>query len=192
MEFKWVCVNEETIKDPWTSFHEAIDQNNKGAVAICKKCQHVMVHPYTKKDRSNSHMWKHLRTKHKKDAGPVPQTQNSTIDAIFARATGVTTPELQRLLLQTMATCNWPFDQFDNEIFRYLLHRGFPGHKVPRRKTMARLLKTAAETSRTEIKVRFEEHDGRISLALDCWTSSNRWEFMGILPLYCSMMIVLV
>src|SRR5579859_1703026 len=118
-----------------------MDQNDKSAVAICKKCQHVMVHLYTKKDRSNSHMWKHLRTKHKKDAGPVPQTQNSTIDAIFALATGVTTPELQRLLFQTMATCHWPFDQFDNEIFRYLLHRGFPGHKVPRRKTMVRLLK---------------------------------------------------
>jgi len=169
------------MKDPWGEFHEAIEYKNKTVVMICKKCQHVMAHPYTKKDKSNSALWKHLRSKHNhNNSNPnVDPPPSATIDALFTRATGITTPELQRVLLQTMATCNWPFDQFDNLMFRYLLRRGFPGHKLPRRLTMARLLKVAAQTARGEIKERFAEHDGSISLALDCWTSSNRWEFMG-------------
>ena len=185
-----MCVTNDTGKEPWGSFHEAIDYSNKTAVTICKKCQHVMVHLYPKKDKSNSAIWKHLHTKHKQDANDSRQAQSTTINALFSSATGVTTPELQRLLLQTMATCNWPFDQFDNLLFRHLLRCGFPGHKLPRRMTMSHLLKTAAKTAREESKERFAEHDGRISLALDCWTSSNRWGFMGTFPPYCSMMFV--
>lgn len=168
------------MKDPWTEFHEAIKYADKTVVTICKTCARVFAHPYTKDDKSNSALWKHLRTKHKHNSVPtLDPPPSGTIDALFTRATGITTPELQRLLLQTMAICNWPFDQFDNLIFRHLLRRGFPGHKLPRRLTMARLLKVAAQTARGEIKERFAEHDGSISLALDCWTSSNRWEFMG-------------
>jgi hypothetical protein len=91
----------------------------------------------------------------------------------------INSSDLQRILLQTMVTCNWPFDQFDVEIFRHLLHRGFPGHKIHNRRVIRGYLKTGAIKAREEIKSRFRSHDGRISLVLDCWTSSNRHEFMG-------------
>ena len=99
--------------------------------------------------------------------------------------------ELQRLLLETTVTCNWSFDQFEVEVFRYLMRRGYPGYNIPRRKTVRRHLTSGAEKAREEIKSRFENHDGHISLALDCWTSSNRWEFMGTTPPQCSMISVL-
>ena len=44
---------------------------------------------------------------------------------------------------------------------------------------MKQMLTVAAETVRTEMKERFANVNSRISLALDCWTSPNRWEFMG-------------
>jgi hypothetical protein len=91
----------------------------------------------------------------------------------------INSPDLHRILLQSMVTCNWPFDQFDVEIFRHLLHRGFPGHRIPHRQTIRKHLTSGALNAREEIKSRFESHEGRISLALDCWTSSNRHEFMG-------------
>jgi hypothetical protein len=47
---------------------------------------------------------------------------------------------------------------------------------------MMNLLKKMIEIARREIKERFENMDSRISLALDCWTSSNRWEFMDTSP----------
>ena len=70
------------------------------------------------------------------------------------------------------------------------MHRGYPGHTIPRRRSVKQQLTLEAEKARDEIKSRFGDHDGRISLALDCWTSSNRWEFMGINPPRCSMMTV--
>jgi len=155
------------------------------AVMVCKQCKHTMLHPYEKVDKSNSALWKHIR-KHK-NAMSVPPVPQATIDNLFLRPSNMSSQELQRLLLETMVACNWPFDQFDVEIFRYLMHRGYPGHTIPRRKTAKRQLSLEAEKARDEIKSRFESHDGRISLALDCWTSSNRWEFMGINPPRCSM-----
>ena len=50
----------------------------------------------------------------------------------------------------------------------------------------------AAATVRDEIKGRFECHDSRISLTLDCWTSSSRWEFMGMFSLTCSMTFLFI
>ena len=47
---------------------------------------------------------------------------------------------------------------------------------------MSRLLVKAAQQARDEMKDRFTGNDSRISLALDCWTSPNRWEFMGMSP----------
>src|SRR5437762_12295854 len=83
------------------------------------------------------------------------------------------------------------FDQFEVEVFRYLMRRGYPGYNIPKRKTVRRHLTSGAEKAREEIKSRFENHDGHISLALDCWTSSNRWEFMGTTPPQCRMISVL-
>ena len=122
---------------------------------------------------------------------PPPLTTQATIDSLFPRPNNISGPELQRLLLDTAVTCNWPFDQFDVEVFRHLMRRGYPGHNIPRKKTIKRHLTSAAKIARDEIKSRFETHDGRISIALDCWTSSNRWEFMGMIPPRCSMRSVL-
>ena len=95
---------------------------------------------------------------------------------------GILKSELEELLLQATVACNWPFDQFSNPRFRTIIHRGFPGHKCPGRNAMTALLKKKAIVVRAEIKERLIETNSRISLALDCWTSPNRWEFMGISP----------
>ena len=159
------------------------------AVMVCKQCRHTMLHPYEKADKSNSAIWKHYR-KHNGAMPPLPMTQ-STIESLFPRPSNMSGTELQRLLLETMVTCNWPFDQFNVKIFQYLMCRGYPGHHISRRTTVYRKLTLEAEKARDEIKTRFENHDGRISLALDCWTSSNRWEFMGMTPPRCSMGIII-
>ena len=100
-----------------------------------------------------------------------------------ATSLGITTLELKDLLLQTSVACYWSFDQFDNKIFRSLINRGFPGHICPGRNGMKQLLRRAADMARTEIKDQFANYDSQISLALDCWTSPNHWEFMGTSPL---------
>jgi len=147
---------------------------------VCNTCAHILIHPYEKNDKSNSSVWKHYRKHEGKSRGSAqPPPNQPTIDSLLARPQMINSSDLNRILLQTTVTCNWPFDQFDIEIFRHLLHCGFPGHKIPNRLAIRRYLTPAADKAREEIKSRFEAHEGRISLALDCWTSSNRHEFMG-------------
>lgn len=42
-------------------------------------------------------------------------------------------------------------------------------------------LTKSAEEAQADIKWHLAENQSRVSLALDCWTSPNHWEFMGIL-----------
>jgi len=145
-----------------------------------------------KLDSNNSDMWKHYKRHIKEqevEENRKKSHNNILIDGYFTKQisnsgfrntdVGITTIELNQLLLQTAVACNWPFDQFDSTHFRSLIHRGFPGHSCPQRKAMKQMLTVVAETVRTEMKERFANVKSRISLALDCWTSPNRWEFMG-------------
>ena len=159
-------------------FYETIELEKNEAVCVCKRCRHKITHPYMKADSSNSNLWKHY-CKHNNRC-PSPQTNQLNIDALLSWATGIMTIDFQRLLLQMMIICNWSFDQFDNATFRHLLVRDFLGQKILGRIIMHRLLTSTAQKAKDEIKERFGNHDGRISLALTCWTSSNRWEFMSM------------
>src|SRR5438046_10506029 len=122
---------------PWKGFHEAIQYDyaseadkKRGvtttkAVMVCKQCRHTMLHPYEKVDKSNSSLWKHYR-KHDSEI-PLPPMTQSTIDNLFPRPSNISGSELQRLLLETTVTCNWSFDQFEVEVFRYFIIRGYSG-----------------------------------------------------------------
>lgn len=92
----------------------------------------------------------------------------------------MTKAELEQLLLQTMIACNWSFNQFDLPHFQYFIARMVPQHQSPGRKRMRGLLAKAAITARVDIKGRLSSCDVRVSLALDCWSSSNSYNFMGI------------
>lgn len=197
MSINWICLKVAPAAQtaPWSLFHEIIDLRVNTALAYCKKCSRTYKHPRSKNDSNNSDMWKHYR-RHERDEKTAAEKRTSTagnsIDVLFGGPQnsefkksdiGITVSELNQLLLQTTVACNWPFDQFDHKQFRRLVHRGFPGHTCPRRKAMKQLLIRNAEEARQEIKDRFAKLNARISLALDCWTSPNRWEFMGTSPL---------
>src|SRR5436305_7797776 len=82
-----------------------------------------------------------------------------------------------------MVACNWSFKQFSVGSFRELLDMGH-GFEVPTPKIMKARLKKYTKLAQKEIQERLESNDSRISLALDCWSSSNRLEFMGIFSLW--------
>lgn len=87
--------------------------------------------------------------------------------------------EFEVLCLRAMVASNWPFSQFEVPEFRSLLNGGYDLHLPSAKVIKARLAKYADE-AREEIKVRITNNESRISLALDCWTSPNRLEFMGM------------
>src|SRR5437762_4208664 len=75
------------------------------------------------------------------------------------------------------------FDQFEVEVFRYLMRRGYPGYNIPKRKTVRRHLTSGVEKAREEIKSRFENHDLKITIVISAllWTvglvqiAGNSW-----------------
>jgi len=81
--------------------------------------------------------------------------------------------------LNAMVACNWSFEQFSVGPFRELLDIGH-GFEVPTPKVMKNRLKKYVKLAQKEIKQRLTNNESRISLVLDCWTSSNRLEFMGM------------
>ena len=147
-----------------------------------------------RKDSSTSTMKKHIASHEKKDA-KLQSQHVKPIDSYFSLSkvrsssvgVGIDKEELHTLLLNATVACNWPFDQFDNPHFRMIIQRAFPGHVCPGRMKIVSLLKIAANTARDEIKHNLTSNTSRISLALDCWTSPSRWEFMSMSHFNCSM-----
>jgi hypothetical protein len=173
----------------WEHYHEAVDLDNATAVVICKLCHQVYEHPRLKKGSGTDVISKHWQRKHEKQkaaikSGPLDQytkpTESHKQDGMV-----VTKFELEELLVKAMVACNWPFGQFNNEDFQNLLVRGFPHLKdsLPHSKRMTTVLEEQAKEAKDEIRLRFSSNTSRISLALDCWTSSNSLEFMGMSPL---------
>lgn len=154
------------------------------ALVACKACRKTYPHPRTQPDRSTSTLTKHLKGHQKRRAQTQERRSNlQNIAGFLQQSTsayvGITSAELDQLLLQTAVACNWSFNQFDNTMFRQFFARAFPGHQCPGRRKIKTLLTKAAEEAREEIRNRFANNTSKISLALDCWTSSNGYESMG-------------
>jgi hypothetical protein len=169
----------------WKIFDEVLDLNTADPRVRCRICAKEYMHPYAKQDSNNSNLHKHLRWHKKKQAKESQSSiSNRTINDFYPpfkpSDIGFTKSQLEQLLLDTAITCNWPFDQFNSLQFRLLIERGFTGHHCPTGRVMRKLLKDKASVIRADLKARLTENSSYISLALDCWTSPNRWEFMGM------------
>ena len=114
----WACLNTEktsTAADVWNKYYEVIELATNIPKVVCKICQHSYEHPRLPRNNgSTSTMRKHER-KH----GGQQRKKLSAASAMeqFVRRETVqqvmTKDELEQLLLQTMAACNWSFNQFD-------------------------------------------------------------------------------
>jgi hypothetical protein len=168
--------------------------NTGTALVGCKTCGKTYPHPRAKGDRSTSTLNKHIKQHLKRKAETEARKacgQSQLTDFVHPGQgyVGLTTAEVERLLLQTAVACNWSFNQFDNKIFRKFFEKAFPGHRCPGRRKVKTILTRVAAEARKDIIDRFAANDSNISLALDCWTSSNGYEFMGTSSARCSMTV---
>ena len=97
--------------------------------------------------------------------------------------------QFEIMCLKALVASNWSFRQFEVGAFRDLLGAGYD-YPVPSRKVIKARLTIEADRARNEIRQRFKNNNSRISLSLDCWTSPNRLEFMGMS--LCSLIISLL
>ena len=166
----------------WMGFYEVVNLKTDSPVVVCKKCSQEYDHPRWKDDSSISTIKKHY-DKHQETKARVTNAESmERYVRMRSETSALIEPELNELLLQTLAACNWSFNQFDNPQFQYFINRVLPNHRCPGRKQMKSLLKKAADIAREEIKKRLAVCTSRVSLALDCWSSSNSYNFMGTNP----------
>jgi hypothetical protein len=178
-QINWACLS--SVSETWRNYHEAINLQTNSAVVVCKKCSQEYPHPRTKSDSSTSTLVKHLKM-HTEQKSKISSagSMERYVATWSGNASVMTKEEINDLLLQTMVACNWSFNQFDNPQFQFFITRLVPNHRCPSRRQMRNLLKKGADTARAEIKEKLEKSTARVSLALDCWSSSNSYNFMGI------------
>ena len=176
----WACLSGEELKRSWTFFDEAIDLKTNEAKAICKHCSKSYAHPRTNTNGNwTSSLSKHIKTHEEKE---LQKSKEGSMDKFLKSNKNMRVlakVDFDAILLETAVTCNWSFYQFDVPQFKYFLSRAFPEHRSPGRKYVKSLLAKAATKAREEIKERLAAETSKISLALDCWTSDNCYEFMG-------------
>ena len=149
--------------------------------------------PYThprSEGQGTGTIWKHKRV-HERDSEKAAKKARKTPDIKTMLGSNLvkvrlTQDEYDVRCLNAMVACNWSFEQFSIGSFQQLLNIGH-GFEVPTPKVMKARLKKYTKLAMDEIKQRLMNNESRISLALDCWSSPNQLEFMGISPrvTYC-------
>ena len=174
----------------YDGYDEILDVKNKQALVRCRRCRHQYMHPrWNPSTSSTNNLNRHRRGcfKRPQTNSSVPVVAATTITSLDLSQQDIRTmfntlgqEQLEEVLMQCLVASNWSFRQFSVHPFQKLLSSGFPKLHPPSARIMRLRFPKYAEEARADIKKRFKENLSRISLALDCWTSPNRLEFMGM------------
>lgn len=97
--------------------------------------------------------------------------------------------KFQDLLTKWIVASDQPFDTVENPEFQELItyiHHPAPTIKIPGRHVIRRQAMKMGEDAIEATKKMFAELDGKISISLDAWTSSNMYAFTAIIAHYAN------
>ncbi|KAE9393113.1 hypothetical protein BT96DRAFT_747958, partial [Gymnopus androsaceus JB14] len=72
-----------------------------------------------------------------------------------------------------VAECARPFRVVQDRGYRWLQKEGWPDQYVPSKETVSRDVKNLFEKTKQKIATELQDYDGKIPIAIDCWTSPN-------------------
>jgi len=90
--------------------------------------------------------------------------------------------EVNEQILKFFIAGNIPFNQVNNPEFKKLVQMIKVGNgfaKPPSRRTIARRLHDDSLVAVKQLRTTLQNHDGRVSLALDCWSTRNMIPFLS-------------
>ena len=93
--------------------------------------------------------------------------------------------DVNEQILKFFISGNIPFNQAENPEFQKLIRMikvGKASAKPPSRKTIRRRLHDHSMVAVKQLRATLQDHKGRISLALDCWSTRNMIPFLGNAP----------
>ncbi|KAE9398963.1 hypothetical protein BT96DRAFT_745789, partial [Gymnopus androsaceus JB14] len=73
-----------------------------------------------------------------------------------------------------------PFCVVQDHGYRWLQKEGRPDQYVPSKETILRDIKNLFEKTKEKIATELQDYDGKIPIAIDCWTSPNHCAWMSI------------
>ena len=174
-----------TTSQRWAYFTEGYDQASRAPSIACKFCGHLLQHPRAgvTKSAPTSTMKLHIEVKCLRSPRDTTKaTATGPLSNFFQEAKKeYTQEEVTEQILKFFISGNIPFNQAENVEFQALIQmiRVANGPaKLPSRKTIRRRLHNHSIIAVKELRTTLQNHKGRVSLALDCWSSRNMIPFL--------------
>lgn len=151
----------------WEHYDRLADCGEKKLVK-CRYCPKQ----YACSNSSTGNMWKHFRKAHPVIAGirPDPGPQGPAY-----------TPEaFRQAITKWITTRDLPFSEVDAPEFREMVGMLYPGVQVPSASTARRDIDGRFEVEKKRVRALLQGAPGRLSFAVDAWTSPSAQAFLGI------------
>ena len=171
-------------------FHETVKRSDGVPYAVCMLCNSAYKHPRCWKSGPTNSLNRHLddcatyqrflKTGVESSTGVLFDYFNTTSQPHIP----VTKEWIEQQVLKFFISANIPFRQADNEYFQELISNiqvNGSSASPPSRKVIRARLSKEAEAAKADLKVVLSQNSSKISLALDMWSTRNKFGFLGIL-----------
>lgn len=116
-----------------------------------------------------------------------PESDTSSLRPYVTSAQTYNIKEVEDLILKFFITGNIAFAQAQNPFFRKLIamiNTATGMAKCPSRFTIRRRLREGMNTAVVDTRNQLDKHDGKVSIALDCWSTRTMLPYLGTTPLF--------
>lgn len=189
--FRFEAKIRENRKDTsWNMFHETVKRSDGVPYAVCMLCNSAYKHPRCWKSGPTNSLNRHLDDcaayQRLLKTGVEPSTGGLSdyFNTASQPHTPVTKEWIEQQVLKFFISANIPFRQADNEYFQELISKiqvNGSAANPPSRKVIRARLSKEAEAAKADLKVVLSQNSSKISLALDMWSTRNKFGFLGIL-----------
>jgi ribosomal protein S27E len=152
----------------WDHFDKLPDSDGKSKVE-CHYCSRTFV----SSNGGTGNMWKHLQRAH----SDVPSVQQ-----LYSKSRRDSYPheEILKGVIAWFVKRNQPFSEADAPEFREMMHLMNPGFGVPSGDTIRNSIDKHFGKTMERVRAMLKDAPGRLSFAVDAWTSPNTHAFLGI------------
>jgi hypothetical protein len=151
----------------WKHYNKVPDYDETRLVKCC-----YCAKQYVSNNCSTGNMWKHVKKAHPDAIGIKPGTGS--------RDGAYSAEEFREVLVEWIVDCNLPFSVVDHPLFHKMVDVLNPVATVPSDDTVRRDIDRRLEDEKEDARDMLKDAPGRLSFAVDAWTSPNMYAFLGI------------
>ena len=188
-KFTWAFERSGELKTYWHEYDECIELAVKQPKVRCKHCRKIFAHPGRNGQSTTTSLKRHIESncqKFKRDGNTSSGIGTPGFFQGFRSETSgpirMTQEMLEEQILKFFISENIAFNQADNPHFRKLMSFITVNNKPassPDSTTLRARLSKFSQIADDQLKKVLQDNESKISLALDCWSSSNKLSYLG-------------